>query len=405
LKIISSRPDFPRNALHLRMNNYSTMSIAIFSLSSSLHKETCADISQEQFIQDIENALGQKFIFCGDDFSSFGSHEADLIYIRTGGTEGLFKQLGLTGKIKLLTSGESNSLAASMEILSYLKMLGRTGEILHGTPEYVASRIKTNTVPSEMSSFVKPLPSIDLNSIRLGVIGKPSDWLISSDVDYGKAASRLNVELVDIPMEALLKEIGRYDVDMKSFLGSEVIYDSLLKLIETYSLGGLTLRCFDLLDKVHNTGCLALARLNAQGLVATCEGDIPAMLSMTYLQKTRGCPGFQCNLSRVNGDELLFAHCTAPLNMLDRFSYATHFESGIGTAIKGEVKTGEIDIFKIAPNLEEFISIPGTIVRNESFPNLCRTQIVVNAPGAADYFLHSPLANHHIISLNKTFVL
>ena len=112
-----------------------------------------------------------------------------------------------------------------------------------------------------------------------------------------------------------------------------------------YSLSGLTIRCFDLLDTVHNTGCLALARLNAEGVLSTCEGDIPLLVSMMIAKRKTGNTGFQCNLSRIDGDELLFAHCTAPLDMLDGYEYDTHFESGLGTAIRGKIKTGEAFIY------------------------------------------------------------
>lgn len=375
------------------------MSIALFSLSSSLHSETCGDVAKEPFIVAIEKAMGCGFEFCGSDFSSYGSHDVDLVYIRTGGTEGLFRKLGLDGDVRLLASGESNSLAASMEILSYLRMNGRGGEILHGTPEYISSRISGGMCASSSPAFIRPIAGIDLGGIRLGVIGMPSDWLISSGVDYREASLRLNVELVDIDMEALLGKVRRRDVDLKAFDGSVAIHEALLEIVDEYRLDGLTLRCFDLLSTVHNTGCLALARLNASGIPSSCEGDIPALLSMSYLNRTRGCPGFQCNLSRIDSDELLFAHCTAPLDMLDSYACTTHFESGIGTAIKGEMRTGRAEIFKISPNLGEYVSIPCTILRNESLPNLCRTQIAVHCPGAADYFLRSPLANHHIISI------
>ena len=44
------------------------------------------------------------------------------LHDRTGGTESIFEELfpSLKGNILLLTSGRSNSLAASLEILSYL---------------------------------------------------------------------------------------------------------------------------------------------------------------------------------------------------------------------------------------------------------------------------------------------
>ena len=39
---------------------------------------------------------------------------------------------------------------------------------------------------------------------RLGVIGKPSDWLIASKVDYSKAKSIFNIELFDIEISELI---------------------------------------------------------------------------------------------------------------------------------------------------------------------------------------------------------
>ena len=389
--------------------------ISLYTLTSSLHAETSQDASSEPFVKEVEEALGERFIFCGDDFSSFGQRGEDIIYVRTGGTEGIFKSLGLCEIakpglcIKLMTSGKSNSLAASMEILAYLGQKGLRGEILHGDAAHIAGRIRASVEDSvaDGSPFISELPHTDLGGVRLGVIGAPSDWLIASGVDYTKAGARLGVELVDIPMTELTDRLssagclasdstGR--IDMRSFDGSVAIYDALKSIVRDFGLGGLTIRCFDLLDSVHNTGCLALARLNAEGIPSGCEGDIPALISMMYLQKTRGCPGFQCNLSRIDGDELLFAHCTVPLNMVSSYSYTTHFESGIGTAIKGELREGDVEIFKIAPDLEHCVRIPGKLVRNCSDPFLCRTQIVVSAPGAASYLLRSPFANHHIIS-------
>lgn len=377
------------------------MSIALFTLTSSLHSETAVNAKEEPFIKAIEQALGEPFEFFGSNFESYASHDINIIYVRTGGTEGLFKELNLQGEIKLLTSGQSNSLAASMEILSYLRQRGQSGEILHGDAKEIARKIKGSGSVATTSEFIHPLPEIDLGGIHLGVIGKPSDWLISSDVDYEKAKRVLNAELIDIPMDELIKHIDCPEEKLPSFEGSEAIYRALKKIIERYNLGGLTIRCFDLLDTVHNTGCLALARLNAEGIPSSCEGDIPALLSMAFLQKTKGCPGFQCNLSRIDGDNLLFAHCTVPLSMVSSYTYDTHFESGIGTAIKGELPQVDVEIFKISPEMESCVQIPGKIVKNTSEKCLCRTQIIVKAKGAAEYFLHAPLANHHIVSLQQ----
>lgn len=62
--------------------------------------------------------------------------DSQVVYVMTGGTEGLFLEkvqsgeIDLTQPIYLVAGGQSNSLAASLEILSYINMNGGKGEIL-----------------------------------------------------------------------------------------------------------------------------------------------------------------------------------------------------------------------------------------------------------------------------------
>ena len=39
--------------------------------------------------------------------------------------------------------------------------------------------------------------------LRLGVVGKPSDWLIASTVNYRDVLEQMNIELIDIPIEQI----------------------------------------------------------------------------------------------------------------------------------------------------------------------------------------------------------
>ena len=111
------------------------MNISLYTLTSPLHDEHSVNASSAVFIAQIEAGLGAHMDFRGPDFAEYGTGALDVIYVRTGGTEGLFKEVypRLKGQVLLLTSGKSNSLAASMEILSYLNQQGRKGEIIHGT--------------------------------------------------------------------------------------------------------------------------------------------------------------------------------------------------------------------------------------------------------------------------------
>lgn len=392
-------------------------SIAIYTLTSELHDEQAVGAVTREFL----DSLTIEYDFRGSDFSDFGSYPLCLIFVRTGGTEGIFRRLlptlslGKGEKLYLLSSGKSNSLAASMEILSYLQQNGRQGEILHGDPGYISRRI-------HMLSQVEEARR-KLRRSRLGIIGAPSDWLISSHADKDRVREGLGIELIDIPMQELLDAIASTPLDTiqtlsfqalsstvqadkelairKALPGAHQIYLALKTLVERYQLQGCTLRCFDLLSAVHNTGCMALAQLNAEGIVAGCEGDVPAMLSMMIAQVLTGTSGFQANPARINPEtgELLFAHCTIPFNMVEHYELDTHFESGIGVGIRGYMKEGPVTIFKVSGDLSRCFIEEGELVRNQAQPDLCRTQQVIRLSDSskAHYFLTNPIGNHHII--------
>lgn len=403
-------------------------SMNLYALTSDLHGEMTEDVLSEPFIRDVERSCGRFFRFKGTDFSDFGSGD-DYIYIRTGGTEGAFKEVFCKdGKpvipggrcVRLLTSGQSNSLAASMEILSYLNSFGVAGRILHGSGRDIAKMMEDSPegrvdAPEACGINSMRLSSRPLEGQRLGVVGKPSDWLISSDVDYARAREVLGVELIDIPIAELteLYSRGGYEapaglkpinaprfgkpISEEDFRKAVNVYGALRGIVEKYSLNGLTLRCFDLLTSIGTTGCLALSLLNSEGIVATCEGDIPAMLSMALAKAVSGTPGFQVNLSRTDGEKFLFAHCTVPLSIVTDYCYDTHFESGIGVAVHGEFAPGGVTVFKFGARLDSFLAEDALLEENQYQDNLCRTQIVVKAPGLAEYMLRKPLGNHHII--------
>ena len=425
----------------------------LYCLSSSLHDETRSEVVRDPFIRSFAESLAEELIFA-DDFADYDSRDS-IIYIRTGGTEGLFKSVfcphGETvipggAPVRLLASGQSNSLAASMEILSWLEQQGLEGLILHGdtaSPNPLPKEEVINRAvytPLSVSMVFTPPPgspvcrgratplsgsrnaaqSAPLAGKRFGIIGKPSDWLISSDVDYEKVKVRLGCELVDVDIRELVDVVrsmtatehheppaslhpltrpgfGRA-IDSEQLQLAVDVYDALKMLIGRYALDGLTLRCFDLLDTLRTTGCLALALLNSEGYVATCEGDIPAMLSMAVGRVVCGESGFQVNLSRAEGDDLLFAHCTIPLTMTKQYSFDTHFESGIGVAIRGDLEEmADATLFKLSADLTRFVAEDVQLLRSQSEPNLCRTQVWVHAPGLKGYLLHHPLGNHHIL--------
>ena len=60
------------------------------------------------------------------------------------------------------------------------------------------------------------------------------------------------------------------------------IYFVLKELINKYGLTSISIRCFDLVTKLKTTGCYALSRLNDDGIVAGCEGDLVSTIGMLW---------------------------------------------------------------------------------------------------------------------------
>ena len=65
--------------------------IAVYTVTSGLHDEAAVKSLSDAFLKGI--FPDGDFDFEGSDFGSFGSHALDLIYVRTGGAEGIFKAL------------------------------------------------------------------------------------------------------------------------------------------------------------------------------------------------------------------------------------------------------------------------------------------------------------------------
>ena len=101
------------------------MSIAIFTLTSELHQEA-------QVIRDTQTFFdGMKldFTWCHDDFSTYGSHPLEIIFVRTGGTEGLFlrllpmlRELGFSIPEQKLASGIKQETIGSHAIIYTVKV-------------------------------------------------------------------------------------------------------------------------------------------------------------------------------------------------------------------------------------------------------------------------------------------
>ncbi len=357
-----------------------------------------------------------------------GKH--DTFLIATGGVEGLFVKLienEMVGEnVTLIADGRNNSLAASMEILTYLNEKGGNGRILHGTNEEIVAdliglqQIKSDCVAVSKNNGenIKSNGFIEFN--RVAIFGEPSDWLIASGVDREFVKEKFNIDFVNISLERLVARVQLIDDEMVELLAKdfedsgisfgEANHQDLLNSLKLYlaisqicheeNCTCLTIRCFDIVKQLKATSCLALAMLNDEGIDASCEGDLQSLLTMILARKIAWQPAFMANpsgISKENGTTT-FAHCTIPMSMCKKYGFRSHFESGLGIAIAGEMPVNQkYTIFKWGGRrLERFFVEEVEAVEKPYSEHLCRTQITFKFY-RPEYMLNCPIGNHHII--------
>ena len=343
--------------------------------------------------------------------------ENAVCFIATGGTEELFRErLGeLHGGIVLLSDGYHNSLAASFEIASFLERREIRARLVNiplesGNEGHAGTEAVGNIHRSSFGDIYSPKVLEYLRGSTVGLIGGASPWLISSDVDLGYVTSEFGTRFVDIGIGELADAYRRTGGAHSGEAGdgeerlraAENMEKALRAIVEKYRLTALTVKCFDLLGSCRTTACLALARLNDDGIVSGCEGDIPALWTMMAVYARRGKVPFMANPSSSDRERLRvdFAHCTVPTSMTESFTLPTHFESGTGVGIAGILPTGRYSVVKIGGRrLDRFYGAEGTVTANTKIAQRCRTQVSFRFDSLEDFdrFFANRLGNHIVL--------
>jgi L-fucose isomerase-like protein len=344
--------------------------------------------------------------------------------IVTGGTEE--KVLVLQRSREIIVNNEpvillahpgNNSLPASLEILARLNQDGKKGKIVY---------LDDNTNkdwPEELEKIVKHhIVYFQLNKTNLGLIGEPSDWLVASSPEFstiknvwGPNVVKISLAELKLQIEEIKEEQINDDLHSLTVRATEIkepskkemksvvkVYAALKQLIQKYDLDAVSVRCFDLVTDLKTTGCIALSKLNDEGIVAGCEGDLVSTLGMLWANFLTDQIVWMANPAQLDeaNNSIWLAHCTVPISLVENYKLRSHFESGLGVGIQGELSKGKVTIMRLGgKNLEKIWISNGEILESGSSENLCRTQVKVKLHGSAKAsdLLISPLGNHVLL--------
>lgn len=386
------------------------MELGLITIVSALHDLTSIENSHYELISNLRRYFSVRFITPAE--AKYVN--IPLIFVASGGTEEMFRNIydELPQPILLLTDGLHNSLGASLEIQSWIKSVGGISQILHGKPEYLKKRIETLSHIASVYDIIR--------KSNIGIIGFPSSWLISSDVNYAEVKKKWGINYRNIELSEvsdMLKTVS-YDESVRiadKFINSSAgieeptreevidaskIYLAVKGLCKKNRLDALTLKCFDVLEKHNISGCLALSLLNDEGIIAGCEGDSQSVFSMYLAKLITGETPFMSNPSLIDHEtnEVVFAHCTVATSITVKYIIRNHFESLKSVGIQGQIKKGPVTVIKCGGSgLDKYFLSRGEILENLNNSNMCRTQLRIKLHESIDYFFKNPIANHHII--------
>ena len=290
-----------------------------------------------------------------------------------------------------------------------------------------ASAKAANAEATSAEALVKAL-----SGCTIGLIGEASPWLIASGIDKEALSKRCGVSFKEISIGTLADKYLGYrelwknhtlsagaraeldevlcrfscslegDRTTEDLSDAAIMYLALASICKEEHLDAVTVKCFDLLSSCKTTACLALALLNDNGKIAGCEGDIPSICTMLAVYKALGRPSFMANPASIDSDNLSidFAHCTIPTVMVENCTLPSHFESGIGIGINGEVPLGNYTLCKLSgKTLERSLICNGRLVKGEYLSNRCRTQVrfIFESKAEFDAFSKARVGNHIIL--------
>lgn len=383
------------------------LKIALTRMDSGRHDPVRFERDREDFLA----PLRQEFTLIATNPGEAVEVDLHVVFIASGGSEDGFRRLypELPRPVILLADGKHNSLPAALEISSWVRRQGEAAEIVHGDNESMVARLR------RLALFQHTLRAL---AGPVGVIGEPSDWLIASDVDRGAVKKRWGTEFIDIALD----EVTAYDADKSEIAVLQIefcarakaldgvdettvrtaarLVPALRSVFRKHGLRAATLRCFSLIERLQTSGCLALSLLNDEGLICGCEGDVPATFSMLLLFALTGEIPFMANPAAVDStnNRLLLAHCSVPRRMVSAYRLQSHFETGLGIGVSGDFAPGPATLFKAGgPGLDKYFVSGAEVLPAPPQPGLCRTQVSLRLREPAGYFLHSSLANHHLL--------
>lgn len=321
--------------------------------------------------------------------------------ILSGGVSRLVGELVSANRVRrvvLVSYPGFNSLASALDARALLRDLGVDSGILHiNDLDELGSALRVARAIARVIGVKVALLGVDRKSdisrsfedrfdSKVDIINMSEFERLVENADEGIAQEFVN----------LIKGRVKFEIGSERLLEVGKIYAAIRGLYARYD--ATAINCFPYLVEHRVTPCLALARLNEEGLIAACEADLRALFSMMLTKELTGYSGWIANVNHVEGSTVTMSHCTIALNMIRNPRVLTHFESGYPYGLTGELIFNEVTGISVSSDFRRMGVFTAKVVNSGLMSNnMCRTQAVLNLGVDASRVVKLAPYNHHVI--------
>lgn len=344
--------------------------------------------------------------YAGKKYSDF----LPIAMVLTGGTSSnieVFASNGHFERVILFSHSEHNSLASAVSAKNKIERRGVIGLIYHCSD---IDGVECGMVIDRMVKIAKAVATIVRSRIGLVV-----DRTVKNDIEEA-FESRFNATLCIKPFDDLLNEMKKFDQDKVSntveyiaktldvkLVGEAVeaiarLYLALKSFIHSEKLDAVAVDCFPFILRQRVTPCIPLALLNAEGFVAGCEADLPALLGLIVSKAITDKSGWIANIVDVRSTRCILAHCTIALDIVRNVKVVPHFETETPYSLSGEYAGDTVTLLSVDRDFSIATMARGKVEASGDIGfAACRSQMVVELEYPASYIINVAPNNHHIV--------
>ena len=267
------------------------------------------------------------------------------------------------------------------------------------------TRVALIGLPLTFSGHWEHLPDAELVTRKLGV-----EIVLVSGVEFLAEMRGIEEAKVDaVAREWATNAQAVTEPTQSDILQVARVYLATGKILKKMNAQAAAVGCLEMMYSFDlEPPCFALAALRDEGIPASCEADVSALLTMLVLSYLANKPAYMGNVVRADPENnlVMISHGCTPSRMggLDQppqpytlvHSYSRYFTRGSGlTSFVNLEKGRQVTVARMARNLDRICAAAGEIVGCRD--TLCdRTTLDLRVKDARQFFHNAP-GNHHVV--------